>query len=275
MADVITQFKTTELDAINEILASVGQGPVPTLDDTNPDVAIIQRTLKQISKEVQSEGWSFNREFQTKNVLQPPKTADWAKDTYYNLGDTVMNGGNLYECTTAGDSVDDATKGPTGTGSGITDHQAKWQFIITGNKTKIIVTDNILQADLSDPLRDYDPVVRWNDDLKKRILYDRANHTDRWDATKDWEWDVTFFYNFLRLPAVVQDYIVARSATTVSARIVGDMGQYQILQQKEAYCRAMSLEYECNQGDYTFFGHSKNKTKDYYDSYKPYLALER
>ena len=51
-----------ELPAINQILAAVGQAPVTTLDQPNPDVAIAYDTLLQVSREVQSEGWTFNRE---------------------------------------------------------------------------------------------------------------------------------------------------------------------------------------------------------------------
>ena len=51
----------TELEAINRMLAGIGQAPVNTVDQANPDVAICSRTLKQVSQEVQSEGWTFNR----------------------------------------------------------------------------------------------------------------------------------------------------------------------------------------------------------------------
>ena len=60
-------FPTTdspgELQAVNQILASVGQAPVTTLEQTNPDVAIAYNTLQQVSREVQAEGWTFNREY--------------------------------------------------------------------------------------------------------------------------------------------------------------------------------------------------------------------
>ncbi len=71
----------------------------------------------------------------------------------------------------------------------------------------------------------------------------------------------------------MQDYIVARAAAVVSSRIVGDTNQYQMLQQREAFCRAAVMEYECNQGDYTFFGHPRGQ--NYYNSYQPYHALYR
>ena len=60
-------FPTTnavkELPAINQILSTCGQAPVTTLDQTNPDVAIALNTLREVSREIQSEGWSFNKEY--------------------------------------------------------------------------------------------------------------------------------------------------------------------------------------------------------------------
>ena len=50
----------TELEAINRMLSAIGQAPVTTVEETNPDVAICKRTLYQVSQEVQSEGWTFN-----------------------------------------------------------------------------------------------------------------------------------------------------------------------------------------------------------------------
>ena len=71
----------------------------------------------------------------------------------------------------------------------------------------------------------------------------------------------------------MQDYIVAKTAAIVSSRIVGDRAQFQILQQRELDNRAKAMEYECRQGDYTFFGHKRGEKT--YDAYKPYQALYR
>ena len=53
---------STELDAVNSILMSVGETPVNTLTVQSPEVAIAQKTLRQICREVQAEGWSYNTE---------------------------------------------------------------------------------------------------------------------------------------------------------------------------------------------------------------------
>lgn len=193
----------TELQAVNEILASVGQAPVTTLDQTNPDVAIAYDTLLQVSREVQAEGWTFNKEFNY------PITPD--------------------------------------------------------NNDEIIIPNNILQLDLTTEYRDRD-VVRRNGKL-----YDRTAHS--YEFTDQVYCDVVWLFDWVDLPIPIQDYIVSRAATIVSSRIVGDSTQYQMLQQREAYTRAMALEYECNQGDYTFFGHPRGA--NYYTSYEPYRALYR
>ena len=57
-----TYAVSTELDAVNQILSSVGQAPVTTLDLQNPEVAIVLNTLREVNKNVQAEGWSFNTE---------------------------------------------------------------------------------------------------------------------------------------------------------------------------------------------------------------------
>ena len=53
---------STELDAVNSILMSVGETPVNTLNVQSPEVVIAQNTLRQVCREIQAEGWSFNTE---------------------------------------------------------------------------------------------------------------------------------------------------------------------------------------------------------------------
>ena len=57
-----TYAVSTELDAVNQILSSVGQAPVTTLDLQNPEVSIVLNTLREVNRQVQAEGWVFNTE---------------------------------------------------------------------------------------------------------------------------------------------------------------------------------------------------------------------
>tara|TARA_R100001594_G_scaffold572_2_gene2182 strand:- start:652 stop:1296 length:645 start_codon:yes stop_codon:yes gene_type:complete len=59
---VVSYGVSTELDAVNSILMSVGESPVNTLSVQSPEVAIAQSTLRQVCREVQAEGWKFNTE---------------------------------------------------------------------------------------------------------------------------------------------------------------------------------------------------------------------
>ena len=130
---------------------------------------------------------------------------------------------------------------------------------------EILIPNNVLQLDLAPEYTTKD-VVRRNGKL-----YDKVEHT--YTFTDKVKCDVVWLFDWVDLPTPIQDYIVARAASIVSSRIVGDTTQFQMLSQKEAYNRAMALEYECNQGDYTFFGHPRGNNA--YISYKPYQALYR
>ena len=133
----------------------------------------------------------------------------------------------------------------------------------------IKIPNNIIQLKLTENAAnmEYDAIRR---DGK---LYDRAHHTDKW--TEDTiECDVIYEFDWVDLPQPIQDFIVARAAVFTSQRIVGDPTQYQTLQQQEAYMRALALEYETQQGQFTFFGHPQGH-QNYYQSYQPFHALKR
>ena len=200
-----TTNAATELPAINQILMACGQAPVTTLDETNPDVAIAYQTLLEVSREVQSEGWSFN------------------KEAHYEMTPDSNN--------------------------------------------EILIANNILQIDLSQSHADDKHAIRRNGKL-----YDKEHHTDQWTDGAV-ECDILWLFDWVDLPRPIQDYITARASTITSSRIVGDQTLYQILQQKEAYMRAMALEYETNQGDYSFFGEPDGAHP--YVGYQPYHALKR
>lgn len=51
------------LSAVNQILTSIGEAPVASLDSDNPEIATALLTLDQVNTEVQAEGWDFNTEY--------------------------------------------------------------------------------------------------------------------------------------------------------------------------------------------------------------------
>jgi len=69
----ISYGASTELDAVNSILMSVGESPVNTLSVQSPEVAIAQKTLQQVCREILAEGWKFNTETQYPITLDSNK----------------------------------------------------------------------------------------------------------------------------------------------------------------------------------------------------------
>lgn len=195
----------TELAAVNQILGAVGQAPVTTLDQTNPDVAIAYDTLIEVNREVQAEGWSFNTE------TEYPFTPD--------------------------------------------------------NTGSIQIPDNVLLIDLSNIYENKGiEVVRRNGKL-----YNKIDHTFNW--TQQLKCDVVWLFDFVDLPLPFRDLVTARAAVQASVKMVGESTVYQMLQQKEAMARANAMEYECNQGNYSFFGFPRGQ--NFYNSYQPYRTLAR
>jgi hypothetical protein len=174
---------------------------------TNPDVAIALNTLREVSREVQAEGWTFNKEYDY------PITPD------------------------------------------------------ANNEIKI--PNNVLQMDLNDH---YPQNMNRDSVNRGGKLYDRTAHSYIWEDETVYV-DIIWELDWASIPEPVQAFIIARAATIVSSRIVGDSNQYQMLQQKEAFTRATALEYETSQGDYSFFGTPKGQ--NYYQSYQPYQTLYR
>ena len=216
-----TQIATdTELSAVNSILGSIGQSPVTTLgtvttDATNtgqeivntfanPQIALIHNLLMEVTKDVQNQGWHFDKE-------------------------------------------DDVKVSPDDNGN-------------------FIIPTNYLRYDIHDGLYDRNrDVVR-----KNGKLYDNVLHTDVF--TEDFYFDITYLLAFNDVPPAIQRYIIARASVRAATQLVSNADLVKLLQLEEAQTRATALEYDCEQGDHTFFGfpHGSN-----YRSYQPYKALIR
>ena len=51
---------TTELEAVNMMLASIGESPIATLNDGFVDASLARNYIAQVSKATQLQGWAFN-----------------------------------------------------------------------------------------------------------------------------------------------------------------------------------------------------------------------
>lgn len=74
MADTIPMNTNEWLDAINDMLAAIGEPSVLSLDDNNADVANASRILLRVNRTVQAKGWNFN--INEAKVLSPDITSN-------------------------------------------------------------------------------------------------------------------------------------------------------------------------------------------------------
>ena len=73
MPSINGNAKLSELQAVNVLLQVIGQAPVSSLTgEVGTDVSIACNTLSHASREVQMQGWSFNRDY---NVELSPNTS--------------------------------------------------------------------------------------------------------------------------------------------------------------------------------------------------------
>ncbi len=216
-----TQLATdTELSAVNSILGSIGQAPVTTLgavttDATNtgqeivntfanPQIAIIHNLLMEVTKDVQNEGWHFNKQ-------------------------------------------DNKKVSPDGNGN----------FVIPNNYLRYDVHGGLYDRNLD--------VVR-----KNGKLFDNVKDTDVF--TSDLYFDITYLLDFNDVPPAIQRYIIARASVRAATQLVSNSDLVKLLQLEEAQTRSTALEYDCEQGDHTFFGFPQESN---YRSYQPYKSLIR
>jgi hypothetical protein len=148
-----------------------------------------------------------------------------------------------------------------------------WHFNVQ-NKVKIdpdnnghyVIPSNYLRMDIHGGLYDKtQDVVR-----KNGKLFDNVHNT--YVFTSSLEFDITYLFAFADVPPAIQRYIIARAAVKAATQLVSNADLVKLLQFEEGQTRSAALEYDCDQGDHTFFGFPQESN---YRSYQPYKALIR
>ena len=284
---------STELKAVNQILASVGQAPVTTLT-TEETIVIneVDRFVGSISGTtlttetanipvgtfIGGTGVATGTSIAVAGVQQATTPVTY---TYtINISQTVASQALTQNKVT--------TRVETQTNPDVAialntlrevsrEVQAEgWSYntefdykITPDSNNEINIPDDVLQMDLNGG---YPENIEKDAVFRGGKLYDKKAHSYKWTAETVYV-DIVWYFDWESIPAPIQAHIVARAAAIVSSRIIGDSNQYQILQQKEAVTRSQALEYECNQGDYSFFGSPSHG--NFYRPYKPFHTLQR
>lgn len=139
-------------------------------------------------------------------------------------------------------------------------------FMPSGVAKEIYIPPNVLRLDIS-----LGQIWRTTDVVRRNAkLYDKMHHTYRFENPV--HCDVVYLLPFSDLPNVFKRYITHKSSVKAAAQMITNPQLAQMLASQEAFSRAGCMEYECNQGDYTFFGTPDGTG---YRPYQPYKALFR
>ena len=284
---------STELKAVNQILASVGQAPVTTL--TTEETIVINEVDRftgsisgttlttetaniPVGTYIGGAGVATGTSIAVAGVQQATTPVTY---TYtINISQTIASQALTQNKVT--------TRVETQTNPDVAialntlrevsrEVQAEgWSYntefdykITPDSNNEIRIADDVLQMDLNGG---YPENIEKDAIFRGGKLYDKKAHSYKWTAETVYV-DIVWYFDWESIPAPIQAHIVARAAAIVSSRIIGDANQYQILQQKEAVTRSQALEYECNQGDYSFFGSPSHG--NFYRPYKPFHTLQR
>ena len=238
----ITQTTETELSSVNSILAAIGQAPISRIyqQETTQDVIDYTHEEEMCGKTLSFPGQVKNSQMELRYVN--PEIA-LIHSILMEVNADVQNEGWVFN--------------------------TEFRYPLTPDiKGYIKIPTNVLRMDISDGQvwRDTDVVKRGN------TLYDRLHHTDIFAPNQSINFDITWKWDYEELPSVFKRYITLRASGRAATQMVTNPQLVQLLGTQEAQARAACMEYECNQGDHTFFGTPSHTA---YQSFQPYRALAR
>lgn len=144
--------------------------------------------------------------------------------------------------------------------------EENYPFTPEPSTKRIRFPENVLRLDISE-----NSVYRTSDVIRRNgYLYDKMRHSYEFD--KEVKADVVWKFEYEDLPSVFKRYITSKASSRAATQMVANPQLTQLLSSQEAFARAACVEYECNQGDYTFFGTPDGTS---YRSYQPYRTLNR
>lgn len=128
------------------------------------------------------------------------------------------------------------------------------------------IPQNVLRIDVTEG-----QVFRYTDLVRRNgKIYDKLNHTYKFQAPL--EFDIVWLFPYPDLPSVFKRYITYKASGRAATQLITNSELTQLLAQQEAFSRAACMEYECEQGDYTFMGWPGHTA---YRPYQPFQTLAR
>jgi len=243
---------TTKLEAVNQMLSTIGQARVNQLS-TAGEANDAQKVLEEVDTAVQSEGWHFNRldgielakGTGTVAVTTSGQQINSGSQKHYLVkGENVSVGSVNFTVTVVNsDTLATLDGSPSGTSLTYLD--------------RIAVPTNVLNIDVS--VYRYvgiDPVVRG------KFLYDRRNVTYKFTDSLKAVITYQLLFNFddtstttgePTLPEYARRYITMKAARIFAQRYVGDKELVQMAALEEQEARMNLIQNEAENADCNIF----------------------
>ena len=143
---------------------------------------------------------------------------------------------------------------------------------VNASDNKIIIESDVIRIDNTDEWDRTRDFVRRKDSDGIWKMYDRVNHTFEYPDDEYFYVNKVRLLNFEDIPTCFQRYIIYKASGRAAVQLVSNAGLQRMLSTFEGQARATCIEYECQQGDHSFFGWDHHST---YHAYQPYKALQR
>ena len=143
---------------------------------------------------------------------------------------------------------------------------------VNASDNKIIIESDVIRIDNTDEWDRTRDFVRRKDSDGIWKMYDRVNHTFEYPDDDYFYVNKVRLLNFEDIPTCFQRYIIYKASGRAAVQLVSNAQLQQMLATYELQSRASCMEYECNQGDHSFFGWPDESA---YQPYKPYQMLRR
>jgi hypothetical protein len=232
MAYPTTNNTETELSSVNSILGAIGQAPVTRLYQEEPVSFSEDYTCDDEAKKLEV----------TRNelVFINPEVS-FVYQLLMESNTDVQNEGWVFN--------------------------REEYFELTPNSDgEVAIPPNVLRMDVSDG-----QIWRTTDVVRRNgKLYDKLHHSYKFAGTICF--DITWKFPYEDLPSVFKRYITSKASGRAATQLVANPELVKLLAAQEGQARAACMEYECNQGDHTFFGWPQGTG---YRSYQPYRTLAR
>ena len=183
---------TTKLEAINTLLATIGESPVNSLNSGLVEASQAEQTLNNVSRDFQAQGWAFNTEItfdlspDASNMLTLPANCLYVDTIHTRMSsdtDLVQRGNKMY----------DRIKNTYAIGTTVSvdmvvlldfEEMPETARRFVAIKASRILQDRVLGSESLHSYNSQDEMMAWNNMLQSELDVQDLNIFDNYETNK-------------------------------------------------------------------------------------------